>query len=201
LNAIIIFIKNPVLGTAKTRLAEEVGDERALKIYKSLLMYTRTVSSMVHAQRYLYYSSEIIDDEWSPETFHKKVQSGNDLGERMANAFKELSSAHDKVVIIGSDCPQLDLMTISSAFRALDEHDHVIGPSKDGGYYLFGMKEYDPSVFEEMTWSTSSVCEETIKRIKAKNKTYKLLQVLSDIDYKEDWDNYGWELTEISSVT
>ena len=194
MNAIIIFIKNPVLGTAKTRLAKDVGDERALEIYKSLLSYTRTVSSMVQANRFLFYSNEIIDDDWDAKIFNKKVQSGNDLGARMSNAFKEVLKNHDKAVIIGSDCPQLDLMTISTAFSALDEYDHVIGPSQDGGYYLLGMKEYNPEVFEEMTWSTASVCEETIDRIKSKNKTYKLLEVLSDVDHKEDWDKYGWEL-------
>jgi len=194
LNALIIFIKNPVAGKAKTRLAKDIGDERALSIYKSLLAYTRTVSLMVNAERYLYYSGEILDDSWDTKTFNKKLQSGNGLGERMSNAFREVLRSNKKVLIIGSDCPQLDLMTISNAFSALNDHDHVIGPSKDGGYYLLGMKEYNPAVFKDVSWSTDAVCSQTIEKIKVSNKTYHLLQELSDVDHKVDWDKYGWEL-------
>lgn len=190
----MIFIKNPVAGKAKTRLAKDVGDEQALTIYKSLLTYTRTVSLMVNADRYLYYSGEILDDDWDGTAFNKRLQSGNGLGERMSNAFREVLSTNKKVLIIGSDCPQLDLMTISNAFNALDDHDHVIGPSKDGGYYLLGMKEYNPAVFKDVAWSTDAVCDQTIEKIKESSRTYHLLHQLSDVDHKVDWDRYGWEL-------
>lgn len=194
MNAIIIFIKNPVAGQAKTRLAAEVGDAKAMEIYKSLLAYTRTVSLMVNADRYLYYSYDIMDDEWEEPAFIKKLQSGKDLGERMSMAFKEVLSTHEKVLIIGSDCPEINLMTISDAYRELDRHDHVIGPSKDGGYYLLGMKTYNPEVFTHIDWSTDAVCEQTIQKINQSNKTYGLIKTLSDVDYKEDWDKYGWKL-------
>lgn len=194
MNAIIIFIKNPIAGQAKTRLAAEVGGEKAMAIYKSLLAYTRTVSLMVNAERYLYYSGEILDDEWDVSSFNKKLQSGKDLGARMSNAFKEVLSTNDKVLIIGSDCPQLNLMTISKAFSELDSHDHVIGPSKDGGYYLLGMKSYNPEVFTGIDWSTDAVCNQTIQKINLSDRTYGLIEELSDVDYKEDWEKYGWEL-------
>jgi len=194
LNALIIFIKNPVPGKAKTRLAQGVGKERALEIYKSLLSYTRTVAQMVYTERYLYYSSQIIEDDWDSKKFKKRVQSGNNLGERMSLAFKEVLSTNEKALIIGSDCPQLNFMTISNAFLALDNHDFVIGPSMDGGYYLLGMKSADETVFRDIAWSTESVASQTIERIKSQQKTYKLLEQLSDVDYKEDWERYGWDL-------
>ncbi len=194
MNAIIIFIKNPVAGNAKTRLAKDVGDEKALEIYKSLLAYTRTVSLLVNAKRYLYYSGEILDDEWEQTYFNKRLQSDGNLGERMSNAFKDVLANHEKVLIIGSDCPQLDLMIISSAYKQLDVHDYVIGPSKDGGYYLLGMKDLNTDVFNEIKWSTATVCSQTIERIEAADKTFDLLPELSDVDYKEDWDKYGWGL-------
>ena len=194
MNALIIFIKNPIAGKAKTRLSKGVGDKKAMDIYNSLLAYTRTVAQMVYAERYLYYSGNILDDEWDTSSFHKRLQSGDGLGARMSNAFKEVLGTNDKVLVIGSDCPQLDLMTISKAYRALDHHDHVIGPSKDGGYYLLGMKKLNATVFEDIDWSTEIVCKQTVEKIKASNKTYHLLQELSDIDHKEDWDEYGWEL-------
>lgn len=194
MNAIIIFIKNPIAGNAKTRLAKDVGDEKALEIYKSLLAYTRTVSLLVNAKRYLYYSGEILDDEWEQTYFNKRLQSDGNLGERMSNAFKDVLANHEKVLIIGSDCPQLDLMIISSAYKQLDVHDYVIGPSKDGGYYLLGMKDLNADVFNEIKWSTATVCSQTIERIEAADKTFDLLPELSDVDYKEDWDKYGWGL-------
>ena len=194
MNAIIIFIKNPVAGKAKTRLAKDVGDDTALAIYKSLLNYTRVTSLLVSAKRYLFYGGEILNDEWDESSFVKKLQSGSDLGERMSNAFTDVLQEHSKVIIIGSDCPQLDLITISEAYQALDDHDFVIGPSQDGGYYLIGMKELNADVFNDISWSTDTVCSQTIEKIKASNKTYNLLSKLSDVDYKEDWDKYGWEL-------
>ena len=194
LNALIIFIKNPVAGKAKTRLAKDVGDEKALEIYKSLLAYTRTIALLINAKRYLYYGGEILDDDWDKTSFIKRLQSEGDLGERMSNAFTDVLAEHNKVLIIGSDCPQLDLMTISRAYEKLEDHDYVVGPSKDGGYYLLGMKELTANVFSNIEWSTDNVCSQTVERIKSANMTFDLLPELSDVDYKEDWDQYGWEL-------
>lgn len=194
MNAIIIFIKNPVAGKAKTRLAKDVGNDTALAIYKSLLNYTRVTSLLVNATRYLFYGGEILEDEWDDAQFVKKLQTGNDLGERMSNAFGEVLQKHKKVLIIGSDCPQLDLLTISDAYQALDHDDFVIGPSEDGGYYLLGMRELNADVFYNISWSTDTVCSQTIAQIKDSQKTYSLLPIMSDVDYKEDWDKHGWEL-------
>ena len=165
-----------------------------MDIYKSLLAYTRTTALMVHADRYLYYSGDILDDDWDGASFHKRLQSGSDLGERMAKAFKEVLKSNHKVLIIGSDCPQLSMMTISTAYQQLDDHDYVIGPSMDGGYYLLGMKAMDVDVFNDIAWSTDAVCSQTIEKIKSANRSYSLLKELSDVDHKEDWDKYGWDL-------
>lgn len=194
MNALIIFIKNPSLGKVKTRLAKDVGNAKALQIYKSLLSYTRSVSLLVDAKRYLFYSDQIVSDEWSPDQFTKKSQSGKNLGEKMSNAFRSVLTDHPKVLIVGSDCPQLDLMTMSKAYAALDTHDFVIGPSKDGGYYLLGMKSSEVDIFSDIAWSTSKVLEQTTKKISAANKTYHLLREMSDVDFLSDWETYGWEL-------
>lgn len=194
MNALIIFIKNPVPGKVKTRLAKDVGDKQALLIYHSLLDYTKSIASFINAKRYLFYSDVIIEDKWSPTQFTKKVQSGNDLGERMSNAFTKVLKHHPKALIIGSDCPELDFITISQAFETLDNHDYVIGPSLDGGYYLLGMKALNADVFDDITWSTDTVLTQTIKKIEDSNRTCGLLPKLSDVDYKEDWEKYGWDL-------
>lgn len=194
-NALIIFIKNPVKGRVKTRLAKDADEDYALKVYLELQNYTRDVSLKTDATRYLYYSSHIQGvDLWDPLLFNKRLQSNGDLGERMRNAFAEILTFHEKVIIIGSDCIQLDSEILNSAFVLLDEYDIVLGPAIDGGYYLLGVKEYPPDIFTSMPWSTGMVLDKTIERILKAGKSCRLLQELSDIDYLEDWERYGYEL-------
>jgi len=194
-NALPIFIKNPEKGRVKTRLAQTVGDDMALKIYLALLEHTQKIALAIDANRLLFYSQFIDEeDQWSNADFQKKMQASGDLGNRMMMAFRQALAQHQKVVIIGSDCASLTIEIVEKAFELLEAVDYVVGPAKDGGYYLLGMKENSPALFEDMIWSTDQVFPTTIKRIKASNKKYALLPELSDIDYEEDWKTYGWEL-------
>lgn len=194
-NALLIFIKNPEKGKVKTRLAQTVGDDMALKIYLALLEHTQKIALALDANRLLFYSQFIDEeDQWSNADFQKKMQASGDLGNRMMMAFRQALAQHQKVVIIGSDCASLTVEIVEKAFELLEAVDYVVGPAKDGGYYLLGMKENSPALFEDMIWSTDQVFPTTIKRIKASNKKYALLPELSDIDYEEDWKTYGWEL-------
>lgn len=194
-HTLLIFIKNPIPGKTKTRLAKTVGNEEALRIYGELLKHTRTISTQTDAALHLYYSHFIdIDDDWNHTIFNKKLQVGEDLGSRMKNAFaNSFAEGVPKVVIIGSDCASLTTDILNQAFAALDTHDFVVGPTFDGGYYLIGMRSYMPQVFENMTWSTESVFSDTIATITSLQKSYALLPKLSDIDYEEDWQKYGWD--------
>ena len=194
-SALIVFIKNPRLGKVKTRLARTLGDEKALRIYQALLSHTRLVSLGLDIDRHLYYSHFIDhNDNWSSENFDKQLQLGNDLGARMANAFQEILKRYDKAIIIGSDCASLSPEIIKNAFGLLDENDFVIGPALDGGYYLLGMKELHQEIFQDIEWSTSSVFDRTVQKIKSLNKTFSLAPKLSDIDTEADWIKYGWKL-------
>jgi hypothetical protein len=195
LDHIIIFIKNAELGKVKTRIAKDVGDEEALEIYKSLLAITNENVSQIDGIRHLYYSNIINqNDQWPDQKYSKRLQFGNDLGERMSNAFKEVFSIYNdienKVVIIGSDCPEIDANLIHSAFERLSEFDVVIGPTFDGGYYLMGMNKYEPELFNNIEWSTTTVFDETIKLVVKNKLSYFILPKLQDIDHIEDWDNY-----------
>jgi len=188
-NALLIFIRNPQLGKVKTRLARTVGDEEALRIYQILLEKTRAAALSVQADRWLFYS-DFIDknDDWSEADFSKKIQANGDLGERMEQAFRTAFEAGaQQVVIIGSDCPELTGGLLQTAFDKLDESDFVLGPVPDGGYYLLGMNELEPSVFHNIAWSTETVRARTIEKIQAAGKSYALLPVLSDVDTEEDW--------------
>ncbi len=194
-NALIIFIKNPELGKVKTRLAKTVGDERALAIYKALMEHTRNIALSVSSDRLLFYSQKIHpNDNWSIVDFKKHLQATGDLGTKMKTAFQQAFQDHQKVVIIGSDCASLTPAIVKVAFRQLEKHSFVIGPALDGGYYLLGMNQYAPSVFDDIAWSTASVLEDTKQRIKALDLDYVLLPALSDIDFEEDWDRYGWDV-------
>jgi uncharacterized protein len=199
-NALIIFIKNPALGRVKTRLAKTVGDEKALEIYLELTEITRKNAKILRGVNRSVFYSDFYNrhDDWSNTAFQKHVQSGNDLGERMYNAFSAMLKTNEKAVIIGSDCPTLTTKIIESAFEQLDTHDFVVGPSTDGGYYLlgFGQKNLSDAVFKNMDWSTETVLPTTLKRIEALEKTVFLLPELTDVDEEKDWVDY---LAQVSS--
>lgn len=186
--ALIIFIRNPELGKVKTRLAATLGDEKALEIYKTLLQHTRETAEKLDIKKYLFYHDLINkNDDWSNEVFDKQLQIGNDLGEKMFHAFDYLFlSEFDQVLIIGSDCPELNEGIIGEAFRLLIENDVVVGPASDGGYYLLGMNKMHASLFQNIQWSTGSVFNETINACSASGLTYALLPTLTDIDVEAD---------------
>lgn len=193
---LLIFIKNPEAGKVKTRLAETLGDREACRVYRKLLALTRTVSSGVECRRQLWYSRYIDgDDPWDPASYDKRLQQGDDLGERMKYAFEQaFASGFERAVVIGSDCAELEQNHIKDAFRALENRDIVIGPSKDGGYYLLGMNAPHPRLFEEISWSTASVFEDTMSRIRELDLSCEILPVLNDIDTEEDLRNAAQRL-------
>lgn len=189
--ALIIFVKNPIKGKVKTRLAVSIGDEAALKVYNKLTDYTRTVTMQLNVDLYLYYSLTIDNnDKWPEDRFNKQLQAKGDLGDRMYHALKEVLETHDTVVLIGSDCPEINTDIFESAFSALDQVDYCLGPSHDGGYYLIGAKKIDKSIFDNMKWSTDSVLEDTLHNINTLNKGYHLLPTLHDLDNIEDLERF-----------
>lgn len=192
-NALIIFIKNPEKGKVKTRLAEGLGDEKALEIYHFLMQKTLNIVTNVNCRKFVYYSEKIVkNDIWDQSDIKKKLQKGKDLGERMLNAFTEVFELEGikNVAIIGSDCPSLSPNFIEKAFEELRFNSFVIGPAYDGGYYLLAMRQLRYEIFEKMIWSTDRVLSETLKKINKMVKTYYLLPPLPDIDTKDDWENY-----------
>lgn len=188
----MVFVKNARKGKVKTRLAKTVGDEKALEIYQLLVQHTLKIAKSIDAQRYVFYSDYIDhNDDWNPTHFSREIQQGEDLGQRMEQAFSSALEQHDKAVIIGSDCISLTPALIEKAFQKLEEYPFVIGPAIDGGYYLLGMNQFVPQLFENMTYSTSSVFSETVKKIEDLGKNYFQLDTLSDIDTEEDWKKFG----------
>lgn len=189
-NAIIIFTRNPELGKCKTRLAKTIGDASALEVYKHLLKHTASVAENANADKYLFYSETIQEnDYWDATVFKKKLQEGTDLGAKMQNAFSNVFSlGYQKIMIIGSDLLDLKSKHIDLAFDALNKNNFVIGPAKDGGYYLLGMTSLNQNLFKNKAWGTETVLKDTLNDLQ--KSTVFLLEELNDIDTFEDMEHY-----------
>ncbi|MCG1036133.1 TIGR04282 family arsenosugar biosynthesis glycosyltransferase [Polaribacter sargassicola] len=189
-NLLLIFTRNPELGKAKTRLAKTVGDVTALEIYKFLLQKTKEVSSKVTADKAVYYSVKVRENDiWDSNIFQKHQQEGEDLGLRMLNAFKDgFDSGYNKVMIIGSDLYDLTPENIEKAFEKLDTNDVVIGPAEDGGYYLLGMNSLQEKVFKNKNWGSETVRKDTLEDLQ--DKKVFLLEELNDVDVFEDIEHH-----------
>ena len=188
-NLLLIFTRNPELGKCKTRLATTIGDENALALYQFLLKHTAEITRHVTADKYVYYSEEIWEnDHWDNAIYYKRTQKGNDLGERMASAFVQgFKDGYEKIIIIGSDMFDITQEEIDKAFLVLNSNDFVIGPAEDGGYYLLGMRKMHPHLFQHKAWGTASVLEETLKNLE--KEKFGLLSQKNDIDIYEDIKN------------
>lgn len=185
---LIVFVKNRKPGTVKTRLASSIGNKAALDVYSKLVEITSAAASEVDVKRLVSYSGNVEKgDAFDDKLFDKNIQSGDDLGTRMLNAFdKAFADGNRKVVLIGSDCPEISAKIIQNAFQKLDDADCVFGPASDGGYYLIGLRKRIPQLFKEMEWSVETVLDESRKRLESLSVHYNLLPVLNDIDNLED---------------
>lgn len=186
--ALVIFVRNPISGQVKTRLAKDIGDERALEIYQQLLQHTLEITRSLSFRKFIYYADEVSDyDLWSVPGYTKRKQNGNDLGERMLNSFKELfDQGFTQIIIIGSDCLQLKMETLEEALALLESNNAVIGPARDGGYYLLGLTKFYPELFINKPWSTDKVFAKTIEDFIDFGISYAFLEELSDIDTVAD---------------
>ena len=186
--AVLIFANNLMYGEVKTRLAATAGNDIAFSVYKELLHHTKDITKDLAFDKIVFYSNNIEEkDIWDNEAFKKDLQSGNDLGEKMLNAFEyAFKNKYEEVVIIGTDCFELTSSIINDAFSLLKDHDIVIGPAEDGGYYLLGMKKLYPEFFQNISWSTENVLLQTIAVCNKASLTYHLLQQLCDVDNEKD---------------
>lgn len=185
---LIVFVRNIILGKVKTRLAQTIGNENAFLIYKKLVEITEQETQQLNnCDIHIYFSGHLMGEQWSD--YKKFVQQGNDLGEKMKNAFKDgFNSEYDKVILIGSDLPDISAKIIQQGFDELVNNDLVFGPAVDGGYYLIGMNKLEFCVFEDKPWSTENLLQITLSELK--DKKVSLLAELNDIDIYEDLQKY-----------
>jgi uncharacterized protein len=189
---IIMFVKLPEKGKVKTRLIKAVGADAVLSLYECFVFdFIETLEKNDSPFRICFSPPESLREVsvWLGEHHTYMQQAGRDLGERMKNAFTDaFTGGFSKVIIIGSDLPDLQKYILDTAFSALHVNDIVIGPSVDGGYYLIGFRHdsFLPAVFEGIAWGTDAVLKETLKILREKNYRAHILPELRDVDTIED---------------
>jgi rSAM/selenodomain-associated transferase 1 len=190
-NVLLVFLKAARPGVVKTRLVPALGKAAAAELYRVLAEaeVRRTAPRGGEYERRFCFTPPRARPEmqaWFPgEVF--VPQEGTDLGARMAGAFAQafLGGAR-RVAIIGSDVPAVSRETVREAFRSLEEHDVVLGPAHDGGYYLLALSQPRPALFRGIAWGTSSVLAATVKKASGRGLGVRLLEPLTDIDTLED---------------
>jgi len=197
--ALLVFAKQPIPGAVKTRLTTLLTPEEAAGLYTAFLKDALAQYATLGTDIRLYLAPPgDIPPEWLPERARVFHQNGNDLGERMLFAFLETFKAgYERIVIIGTDHPTLPTMFLEMAFDALKErYGMVIGPTDDGGYYLLGMNEWYPEVFENMTYSHPEVFQQTLDRMEETNATITILPEWYDVDLPKDLSRLIADLAE-----
>ncbi len=182
---VIVFVKNIKLGTVKTRLAKTIGDIGAFEVYSELVKITEQATEQLDVDKRIYFSTAVVETKWQND--FKTVQNGVDLGERMLNAFKDgFASGYKKIVLIGSDLPDINTTHITKGIEALNESEVVFGPAEDGGYYLVGMSKMNNEIFTKKPWSQPNLLNETLQELQSNQTSVGILDVLNDIDTYDD---------------
>lgn len=196
--AVLVFLRAPQLGTVKTRLAASIGPHAALAIYRRLAEHTITEARALAAEgaeirvHHTPADAEPAVRAWLGGGVTLLPQAEGDLGARMADAFaRAFADGCERVVIIGSDLPAMNAALLRRAFAALDGADAVIGPARDGGYYLLGLTHSVPAVFDGIAWSMAEVFAETVLRLRSAGIEPIVLETLCDVDEVEDLPP-GW---------
>lgn len=190
-----VFAREPLPGCVKTRLVPAVGEDGAAAVYRVLLQRTlqaACAAAVEHRELWLDRppGQAAAPSSPAPCTLAPRVQADGDLGERMAAAIADGLGASARVVLVGSDCPELTPDYIEAAFASLDRHDVVLGPTHDGGYILVGMRRLHGALFTDMAWSTPDVLATTRERLRRSGLSWHELPARADIDLPHDLDRF-----------
>ena len=185
-----IFAKYWQPGNVKTRLAATVGPDLAAEFHRvSLQTLVTRLDSVADRHVLAFWPPEhrpqfqaIVSPSWA-----LRAQVPGDLGKKMAAYFQAaLADDATKAVLIGSDSPTISEDVIGQAFAALDDHDVVLGPCQDGGYYLVGCRHPLAPIWDGIAWSTADVWSQTIAALKRANREWHELPTGFDVDEVDD---------------
>lgn len=201
---IVIFAKAPLAGFAKTRLICALGAEGAAVLAHKLLDHAmrQAIDAAVDSVELCMTPAD--SDAWKrvaiPAGVICSVQGEGDLGERLARASERVLAQGESIILTGTDCPALDAPCLSRIVRHLDTYDSVMAPTADGGYAALALKQFHPSVFSAITWSTDTVALQTLRKIAALGWSVKQLPMLHDIDQSDDLQWLPAELAQSPQV-
>lgn len=191
-NILVIFSRYPKPGESKTRLIPAIGSEKAAMLQRHMtedtVLKARKLASLLGIEVKIFYTggSQLEMQTWLGD-FHFEKQVDGDLGNKMAAAFDQTFLENGaKVVIVGTDCPDLEINNLQKAFSMLNVSDLVLGPAIDGGYYLIGLNKEASFLFKDMPWGSTTVFSETKRRAQEKKMKISCLKTLADIDRPQD---------------
>ncbi len=192
-HAVIVFLKSPEKGRVKTRLSKVLDESFVLALYRGFIHDTLFMLQSF-PDKFIYFlpsEKEAYLRSWLGSNYQYVLQTGRDLGEKMSNAFKEgFERGFDRLVLIGTDIPEITEAILLQAFETLETNDAVIGPATDGGYYLIGFRKesFSEEIFFDMNWSAGNVFQDTLKAMDKLNLKYGKVFELNDVDTAEDLD-------------
>lgn len=195
---LIVFTRFPKPGTTKTRLTPALGEQGAAALQRQMTEHVIATVAKISNRPGL--TIEVrheggntgLMQAWLGSQFAYRLQGAGDLGRRMARAFDEaFQDATETAVVVGSDIPGISADIIQQAFEGLQKNDLVLGPARDGGYYLIGMKravsvEAIPRLFRGIKWGTDEVLSQTLQTAKTLGLSFVMLESLADVDRPED---------------
>lgn len=190
---VIVFTRYPEAGQVKTRLISVMGAAGAADLQREMtrhvIQQTEIATKARGAVLEIFFSGGTAADmeEMFGKNYSFRVQLGSDLGERLEHALAEsFREGFHKVVVVGADCPSLTPAILAAALESLADHDLVLGPAVDGGYYLIGMTCFEQRLFQDIHWGTAEVCQQTLYKAQTLNMTIFQLDELKDVDRPED---------------
>jgi rSAM/selenodomain-associated transferase 1 len=189
---LLVFARVPALGRVKSRLAAGVGEVEALAVYHELLGITRGAVLAAETPATVWLADTVGTEPTASESkewagIATRCQPAGDLGTRMAAAFDAaFATGAGRIAIIGTDCPGLRASHLTQAFAQLENADVVLGPATDGGYYLLGLRQPVPALFQNKAWSTNSVLAATVADAQRLGLRVALLPELRDVDTAAD---------------
>jgi uncharacterized protein len=189
---IAIFAKPPLPGKTKRRLAEEIGDKKAAEISAAMLTHIICeIRKLNDVTKLLFHPPDSSEKDFTAvetDGFKLISQKGNDLGERMSEAYRMMFSElkASSAIIVGSDCITHTTDSLIEAFDKLEQYDVVIQPAQDGGYVLVGESFYRAEIFNNIEWGTEKVMKQTEKILQINNISYMKLPESFDIDRASD---------------
>jgi uncharacterized protein len=197
---LIIFSRYPEAGKTKTRMIPALGREGAAELQRKMTEHTLATAIALGSSRKVAIAIHFaggdlpLMQKWLGANLNYIPQVGGDLGKKMQSAFDlAFASGNQRVVIIGTDCPDLDQTILTKAFNGLQHHDLVLGVAEDGGYYLIGLNRPIPELFQQIAWGTDQVLNQTAKIAQKLNLEVNYLTTLADVDRPQDlkiWQKY-----------